>query len=67
MAKTKCICKCCKRPASEISEYINDAKENGYNDIDEYVMNYEGTYNHNTGYFYCTECYIKLGMPLGKA
>ena len=42
-------------------------EENGYSDVDTYVRENEGTYNPDTGYFYCTDCYIKIGMPLGTA
>ena len=63
----KCTCKICKTPANKIDEYIIEAKENGYSDVDTYVRENEGTYNPDTGYFYCTDCYIKIGMPLGTA
>ena len=37
------------------------------NACDEYVRHNEGTYNYGTNLFWCTLCYIKNGMPLGKA
>lgn len=65
--KPVCICKVCKRPATKIDEYIRLAKDLDYKSVDECVANEEGTYNPETGYFYCTECYIKVGQPLGTA
>ena len=62
-----CICKICKRPARKIDEYVRLALDLSYASIDECVANEEGTYNPDTGYFYCTECYIKIGQPLGTA
>lgn len=61
------ICKGCGKKASELSEYITMAKENNYKSAEDFVINEEGTYNPNTGLFYCTDCYIKAGMPLGTA
>ena len=45
----KCTCKICKTPANKIDEYIIEAKENGYSDVDTYVRENEGTYNPDTG------------------
>lgn len=61
------MCKICKRQASKIEEYIQLAKECGYKTVDECVENEEGTFNPDTRKFYCTECYIKIGQPLGTA
>lgn len=59
-------CKCCGKQPSEIGEYITFA---GFENItpDEFVWREEGTLNRETGFFYCTKCYINLGMPLGVA
>jgi hypothetical protein len=27
----------------------------------------DGSYNANNGHFWCTECYVNIGMPLGVA
>lgn len=59
-------CKICGREPSEIDEYIEMAEIEGMTP-EEYVRQEEGTFNHNTEMFYCTDCYIKVGMPLGTA
>ena len=59
-------CKRCKKKPSEIEEYVEAAEANGYTP-EAYVKSQEGTYNRDTGKFYCTACYIKAGMPLGVA
>lgn len=59
-------CKCCGKPPEEINEYITSAQEEGITPSI-YVQRNEGTYNPQTKLFYCTECYIKIGMPLGTA
>lgn len=61
-----CRCKVCGKRPNEIEEYIEGA---GYADCtpEEYVVDYEGTYNDYTGLFYCTSCYVKIGMPNGIA
>jgi hypothetical protein len=54
----------CKKSPHELSEYIEAAKEEDM-EIEEYVRQEEGTYNRFAkGKFYCTMCYIKVGMPL---
>lgn len=60
------VCKGCGRRPEEINEYIESAKDSGTNPTD-YVIEEEGTFNIMTGKFYCTQCYIRAGMPLGKA
>lgn len=59
-------CKICKRKPEEIEEYTHAAEAENMTP-EEYVKTEEGTYNSRTGLFYCTECYIKIGMPLGLA
>lgn len=59
-------CKGCNRTPDEIPEYIELAKELNLTP-NLAVITEEGTYNHGTGRFYCTNCYITAGMPLGKA
>jgi len=59
-------CKECGKKPSEIDEYVECAKESDCTP-DEYVMMEEGTLNRVTGMFYCTSCYVAIGMPLGKA
>lgn len=59
-------CKICKRRPNEIDEYLKLA--NMYCITPEkFIIDEEGTYNPKTKLFYCTDCYIKIGMPSGKA
>lgn len=60
-------CKCCGKKPSEINEYVVYAKIEGYDNPEDFVREEEGTYNPETKQFYCTQCYIKLGMPSGTA
>jgi len=59
-------CKGCGKKPSELSEYSSLAKEYGLTP-ESYVSMEEGTYNIQTGLFYCTPCYVMAGMPLGRA
>lgn len=61
----ECCCKVCGRKPDEINEYITSAKYEGCTP-EEYVKSTEGTYDRKTNKFYCTECYIKVGMPSGN-
>lgn len=56
---------CGKRPG-EIEEYIQCAEDEDMTP-EEYVREEEGTFNRHNGHFYCTDCYIKAGEPLGEA
>jgi hypothetical protein len=56
------VCIGCNKPANEIDEYIEAAKESEMS-IEQYVREQEGTYNPENGHFACTDCYIKMGMP----
>lgn len=56
---------CGKRP-HEIEEYIEMAKEEEMTPV-AVVRELEGTYNPSNGHFYCTNCYVEAGMPLGLA
>lgn len=58
-------CKCCKKTPDELPYYVNQAKAEGT--TPEAIAKEDGTYNPRTGEFYCFECYIKLGCPLGTA
>lgn len=60
-------CKVCGKKPEELKEYVTLAKEGGYESAEEAVKREEGTYNPATGQFYCTSCYIAIGMPLGRA
>lgn len=59
-------CKVCGKAPAEIDEYVDMGKEEDMTP-DEYVRCEEGTLNRATGLFYCTLCYIKIGMPLETA
>jgi len=59
-------CLKCGRTPDEIDEYVIFSREEGVTPV-EYVKKEEGTYNEETGDFYCTDCYIAVGMPPGKA
>lgn len=59
-------CKVCGKEPHELSEYITAAISEGMTPA-EYVREEEGTYNPETELFYCSPCYVKVGMPLGKA
>jgi hypothetical protein len=50
----------------EIDEYT-DHELIGDLTPEQYVQSEEGTYNPANGHFYCTACYVEVGMPLGKA
>jgi len=58
-------CKVCGKSPEELQEYQDCKEEN--ETATEYCWHEEGTLNKQTGLFYCTECYVKVGMPLGKA
>lgn len=62
----KIVCKGCGKSPDEIPEYVLLANELELTP-NLAVITEEGTYNRRTGRFYCTDCYIKAGMPLGKA
>lgn len=59
-------CKVCGKYPHEIDEYVCYAKQTNMTP-EEFVQQEEGTYNPETELFYCTECYVKIGMPLGTA
>lgn len=62
------MCKCimCGKRPEEIEEYVECAKQEEMTP-EQYVKSCEGTYNSAVELFYCTDCYIKAGMPLGIA
>ena len=54
----------CNKKPDEIDEYIEAAAEEDMTP-EQYVKEEEGTLNgFEKGRFYCTDCYIKAGMPL---
>ena len=60
-------CNGCKRHPDKISRIDWFAEAEGYSDNAEFVKHAEGTYNPGNGHFWCDECYIKAGVPLGQA
>jgi len=59
-------CLRCGQVPADIEEYVLAAKAEGVTP-EVFVIENEGTFNASTGKFWCTECYIALGMPLGAA
>lgn len=59
-------CSICNREPKDILEYKMASDENGISP-EEYIKQEEGTYNPLHKIFYCTNCYISIGMPLGQA
>jgi len=66
---TICSCKECGLKPDEIYEYTDSKawKDAGVKSATEFVKKEEGTYNPISELFWCTRCYIILGMPLGTA
>ncbi len=60
-------CVRCMRTPEEIPEYVMLADVERYRDAAAAVELEEGTYNPATEGFYCTECYVAVGQPLGVA
>ena len=67
MAKLVVRCKGCGKTPSQLREYVGMAAAEGYGNPDDFVKECEGTFNQKTGLFWCTDCYIKAGQPLGVA
>ncbi len=59
-------CKVCGKHPNDIKDYTYYARREKVTN-EQYVKENEGTYNPKTGLFYCDACYIKSGLPLGKA
>jgi hypothetical protein len=63
--KARCVCILCRKKPEEIAEYRVLAKLENYPDPFNAVLNEENTYHNFVPYeFYCTNCYVKAGMPL---
>lgn len=56
------VCGVCGRTPPEIDEYCEAAETLGMS-ADTYVRSEEGTYNADEDAFFCTACYVKIGMP----
>ncbi len=59
-------CKICKKEPKDIEEYVKRANLEGISP-EEFVREEEGTFNDTSELFYCTKCYVKIGMPKGTA
>lgn len=59
-------CAVCKKMPHEIDEYVKAVRGTTRTPV-QYVTSQEGTYNRDSGRFYCTGCYVAIGMPSGKA
>ena len=59
-------CRGCGLTPDELPEYVELARVDDYASAEEAVRS-DGTFNWDTGRFWCTTCYIKAGMPLGTA
>jgi hypothetical protein len=62
--KTELDIRCigCDRTPDEIDEYIDQAIDDETTP-EQYVIDYEATFNPSNGHFACTVCYIAMGMP----
>jgi hypothetical protein len=59
-------CAGCHHEPHQLSEFIFAAKDENMTP-EEYIKTEEATFNVDNNLFYCTACYIKAGMPIGKA
>lgn len=59
------VCRGCGKDPKDIQEYVLNAKVEGMTP-EQFVEECEGTYDEATQTFYCTDCYIKAGMPIKK-
>jgi hypothetical protein len=59
-------CKICRKRATELPEYVEEAKNLGCTP-DEFVEQHNVTYNKYTGLFYCTRCHLMVGRPKERA
>jgi hypothetical protein len=71
-AAPKPVCCRCRKTPWELDEYRSAAAENLVSldalteeVVNDYVRDNEGTLDPRTGWFACTDCYIKLGQPTG--
>ena len=60
------MCEVCTARPCDIYEYIQAAEDNNTTP-EQYVIDQEGTYNEEQNIFWCTQCYIRIGSPPGKA
>lgn len=63
---SKMVCANCHRTPDELQEYVDAALDEDMTPI-QYVVENEGTFSPKFNTFYCTNCYILVGMPRGQA
>lgn len=56
------ICNGCGRLPDQIPGVVEMAEEEEMT-ANEYIRQFEGTYNQENGHFLCDPCYIKAGQP----
>lgn len=63
----KAVCIRCKKNPEDIQEYVSYAKQDGVTP-EQWVRENEaiGVWGKGPDTFYCTDCYIKAGMPLRR-
>jgi len=66
------VCVGCGKTPDQLPEYVEMADPEsqgyeGYKSADEAARKNEGTFNRQNEHFWCTSCYIQVGMPLGVA
>jgi hypothetical protein len=63
------VCVGCGKTPDQLAEYVEMVAPDygGFKSADEAVRKNEGTFNRQNQHFWCTSCYIKVGMPLGVA
>lgn len=59
-------CAVCHKQPHEFSIYVAYAEMEDMT-AEDFIYQYEGTFNYRTNLFYCDKCYVKIGMPPGKA
>lgn len=61
------VCVGCDRTPEELDEYDPFVLDDQYPSRTAAVLGEEGTLNPLNGHFWCTDCYIRVGMPTGVA
>ena len=62
----KPVCIGCGKSPGDIEEYADEALLKRISP-ERYVKEFESTYNVNNGHFACSQCYMKMGAPIGPA
>ena len=59
------LCAVCRKHPNDINEYVWAGIEHGSTPV-VYVKQEEQTLNRCINAFWCTQCYVELGLPSGK-